>query len=288
MKNNYTTYRNFQIQQPFFSFNVMGYSEKMTAKPYHALFYEFSTSKVIDRNQNDDLFMTCIPDGCIDIVFIQNNQTFKMEFIGSPFSHKPLIVYPGASYFGVRMMPGMFFPYSTICIRDITNTETFVPHISPYLEKLMESVFAAVSLDEKIDLFFSHLLQYTPDEFTVNETLQSVLYLISMSKGTLEVSDIAQKVCYSERHLTRMFSDTMGYSPKMFCRISRFQYALSIMMERKSDAVSSFITMLNYSDQAHFQREFKEFTGLTPRHFIQDYADTILREVCPCGERGGS
>lgn len=288
MKSNYSTYQNFQIQQPFFSFNMMHYSEKMTSKPYCALFYEFSTSKIIDRNQNDDLFMTCIPDGCVDIVFIQNNHTYKIEFIGSPFSHKPLIVYPEASYFGVRMMPGMFFPYSTMRIKEITNTETFVPHISSSLEALIEAIFAAKSLDEKIDLFFSHLLQYTPDEFIVNETLQSVLYLISLSKGTLEISEIAKKICYSERHLTRMFSDTMGYSPKMFCRISRFQYALSIIMKRKSDAISSFITTLNYSDQAHFQREFKEFTGLTPRHFVHDYADTILLEVCPCCERNES
>ena len=273
MKNNYAMYH-FQIQQPFFSFNVNAYHEKQVFEPYCTLFYEFSTSQIIDRSLNDALFMTCIPDGCIDIIFIRHHQSYKIEFIGSPISSKQLIVFPNASYFGIRLMPGMFFPSCATNIKEVCNTETFLPHISSELEAFVDTLFQADSLDARISLFFLHLLQYSADNYTVNETIQNILYLISLSKGTLEISSIAKKICYSERHLTRIFSDAMGYSPKMFCRITRFQCALHAMIERKSDSISGFISVLNYADQAHFQREFKEFTGLTPGHFIQSYANT--------------
>lgn len=285
MKNNYRIYQNFMIQQPFFSFDVKSYQEKLLKKPFAARFYEFSTHKVIDR-KNNGLFMCCIPDGCVDVVFIRHNQRDNVELIGSPFCQKSLIVYPDAAYFGVRLKPGMFFPGEPVCLKEVTNTETFIPQIAPEISALMEQIFTAQTLEERINLFQAYLLQFAPEQYTVDETVQNILYLTSLSKGTLEINSIAKKICYSERHLTRMFSDAMGYSPKMFARIARFQYALGLMMEHTSDSVSSFIDTLNYADQAHFQREFKEFTGMTPKHFTQYYAESVCPEtIFPVFER---
>ena len=110
MKNAYPSYQEFHMHQPFFSFDVKQYEELVQTTPYTARFYQFSTHKIIDRSQNQDLFMVCIPDGCVDVVFIQHDQQYKLELIGSPLARKPLIVYPDAAYFGIRMKPGMFFP----------------------------------------------------------------------------------------------------------------------------------------------------------------------------------
>lgn len=142
MKNAYPSYQDFHMHQPFFSFDVKQYEEQVQTTPYTARFYQFSTHKIIDRSQNQDLFMVCIPDGCVDVVFIQHDQQFKLELIGSPLARKPLIVYPDAAYFGIRMKPGMFFPDVPLSIREVTNTETFVPQLSPAVCSLMERLFA--------------------------------------------------------------------------------------------------------------------------------------------------
>ena len=84
-----------------------------------------------------------------------------------------------------------------------------------------------------------------------------------------EISDV---LCYSERHLTRLFNNSLGYSPKTYVRIVRFQYAIEKLTEKADyyeNNISDYIQELGYSDQAHFQREFKEFTGITPKSFLK-------------------
>ena len=163
MKNAYPSYQEFHMHQPFFSFDVKQYEEQVQTTPYTARFYQFSTHKIIDRSQNQDLFMVCIPDGCVDVVFIQHDQQFKLELIGSPLARKPLIVYPDAAYFGIRMKPGMFFPDVPLSIREVTNTETFVPQLSPAVCSLMERLFATEQLSERVAIVQSELAQTEPE-----------------------------------------------------------------------------------------------------------------------------
>lgn len=267
MRNQYQTYQDFMIQQPFFSFDVLHYEEQTQQEPFAARYYAFTTPKVIRRTQ-DSVFMCCIPDGCLDIVFIRQHGTYKMEFIGSPFLHKSLIVYPDACYFGARLKPGMYFPGEPVCLKELTNTETFVPQLSTKLRVLLERLFDTQVLTRRMALFQEYLQEFEPETYQVEEAVQHALYLISASCGTWDMNSVAKEICYSERHLTRLFSESVGYSPKMFARIARFQRALYQMVQcGGTDAVSSYLDALNYADQAHFQREFKEFTGMTPRHF---------------------
>ena len=111
--------------------------------------------------------MCCIPDGCLDIVFIRHNQQNKMELIGSPFCRKSLIVYPHADYFGVRLKPGMFFPNHEVCLKEITNTETFVPQIPADTALLLEQIFEADTLWERARLFNEYLLRFSPEQYMV-------------------------------------------------------------------------------------------------------------------------
>ena len=57
MKNAYPSYQEFHMHQPFFSFDVKQYEEQVQPTPYTARVYQFSTHKIIDRSQNQDLFM---------------------------------------------------------------------------------------------------------------------------------------------------------------------------------------------------------------------------------------
>ena len=43
MRNQYQTYQDFMIQQPFFSFDVLHYEEQTQQEPFAARYYAFTT-----------------------------------------------------------------------------------------------------------------------------------------------------------------------------------------------------------------------------------------------------
>ena len=270
--------------QPFFCDGVRRYAQKEVLHPFHFVFSEFMIQSVIDRNA-DPLFMKCIPDGCVTVLFIKSSGTCKVELIGTPLSAKALIVYPDALYFAVRLEPGLSFPYSRISkakisTRDIADTEIFLPLLSGDMQELSEKLFAAPSFEERIHIFNAYISLFDRKELVAKETLCDMLMRIYLAKGNVEISSIAERVCYSERHFSRLFSEGLGYSPKTFARIVRFQHVLFQIFMKGNANIADMLATLNYSDQAHFQREFKEFTTLTPRQFVQFAKKNTSRERC--------
>ena len=72
-------------------------------------------------------------------------------------------------------------------------------------------------------------------------------------------------LAYSERHRRRLYQQQIGLAPKQVARIVRFQQALHEL--RTADEVS----LEGYYDQAHFIREFRAFTGMTPTAYRRAY-----------------
>ena len=264
--------------QPFFCEGVLSYTQQEVELPFHLFFCEFMMGSVIDRD-TDSLFMKCIPDGCVTVIFIRKGDACKVELLGTPLAAKQLIVYPDALYFCVRLEPGMKFPYShitgcSLSTRDIADTEIFLPHLDADMKRLVEQLFKAPSFGQRIESFCSYLLTFPTEELFVQPSLMDMLYRIYSARGNVNIREMADTVCYSERQFSRIFQQALGYSPKTFARIVRFQHVIGQIrrlagagLEAANMRMSHFLSGLDYSDQSHFQREFKDFTSLTPRQF---------------------
>jgi AraC-like DNA-binding protein len=72
---------------------------------------------------------------------------------------------------------------------------------------------------------------------------------------------------YSHRRFIELFRRAVGLTPKLYSRVSRFQAAIERI---GADPAVSWIELAlaaGYSDQAHFNREFREFAGITPGEY---------------------
>jgi AraC-like DNA-binding protein len=91
------------------------------------------------------------------------------------------------------------------------------------------------------------------------------------------VSAVATDLGVSERHLRRVFRETVGVSPKAFARLARFRRALRAAREHDRASWASIATVAGYYDQAHLIAEFRAIAGVTPRALLAELcADTSL------------
>jgi AraC-like DNA-binding protein len=84
---------------------------------------------------------------------------------------------------------------------------------------------------------------------------------------TTDVRRVVKASGYSHRQFIVLFRRAVGLTPKLYCRILRFQQALR---QTAADPLASWVDLAigaGYSDQPHFTREFREFAGLTPEQY---------------------
>ena len=83
--------------------------------------------------------------------------------------------------------------------------------------------------------------------------------------GASDVGRLVDASGYSHRYFIDQFRANAGFAPKRYARVLRLQQVLATgnLPASWSDAALA----AGYSDQAHFNREFRTITGLTPREW---------------------
>jgi AraC-like DNA-binding protein len=82
------------------------------------------------------------------------------------------------------------------------------------------------------------------------------------------VNAVAVNLGVSERHLRRVFRETVGVSPKAFAKIMRFRHALRVAHDDGQASWAGIAAAAGYYDQAHLIAEFRAIAGVTPRALL--------------------
>lgn len=81
------------------------------------------------------------------------------------------------------------------------------------------------------------------------------------------VGTLAKSLYVSERHLRRLFVDQVGLTPSGYLRLSRF--AKSMHLLAGCGSLTEVALGAGYYDQAHFCRDFKAISRITPTEYRQ-------------------
>ena len=91
---------------------------------------------------------------------------------------------------------------------------------------------------------------------------------------------IARQACLSSKQFYRRFTDRVGIGPKLFSRLARFNHAYQYKINHPAVSWSSIAQEFCYTDYHHLEKEFKEFTSLTPQEWTNTHLsapERILR-----------
>lgn len=95
---------------------------------------------------------------------------------------------------------------------------------------------------------------------------------LAQLKAGIGVRETVAQSGYSHRHFIHQFSQAVGLPPKLYGRVQRFQRALGLMQRCGTAQVPGLPDVAlgaGYSDQPHFNREFRHFAGLTPEQYLR-------------------
>ena len=127
-----------------------------------------------------------------------------------------------------------------------------------------DRIFSTSGAARRLDVFAYILAARLPRVHGLHPAVAAALAGFHESR---EVRAMVAASGYSHRHFIAVFERETGLTPKLFCRVQRFRELLAQAAAHPAVSWTELALAGGYSDQAHFNREFHAFAGITPGEY---------------------
>lgn len=226
---------------------------------------------------------TIIPDGCMEMIFHYGDFYKQYKADGSRMVQprcfvigqltKPLEIEATGEtgIFAVRFYPEGFLPFATMPIKEMENKAVSLKKLFGTDGLTIEkAILNANAASERINHIEAFLLKRLVSVETIDKVIKSTIETILTTNGQLSIEELSKQLNINRRQLERKLSTAIGLSPKQLSKTIRLQTTLKMLIEKKFTSLTALAYEGAYYDQAHFIRDFKEFTGLTPKEFYHN------------------
>ncbi len=132
------------------------------------------------------------------------------------------------------------------------------------INQVEEKLATANTDNHRIKIVEQFLLSQLKDIET-DKLIVEAVKLIYQSKGTIRIKELNEKLFISQSPFEKRFRKLVGTSAKKFASIVRFNAVIDNLSDTKT--LTDICYENNFFDQAHFIKNFKQFTGNTPENF---------------------
>jgi methylphosphotriester-DNA--protein-cysteine methyltransferase len=102
------------------------------------------------------------------------------------------------------------------------------------------------------------------EQASLHSVVGAALREIEREHGCVRVPDVAARCAVSVRHLNRLMRLWVGYGPKYYANVIRFQATLHEMEHTPTPTAAALASDNGYFDQAHLTLDLARFGGATP------------------------
>jgi len=186
-----------------------------------------------------------------------------------------------ASMMGVHFKPGGAFPFLGAAVGELANS-----HLA--LEVLWGR--SAIELREKLCSAVTSQKRFQILEETLTDRLRCLSEHPAVSLaldifGPAGIGDsvraVAKRVGLSQRHFIQVFTAQVGLTPKLFCRVLRFQHARDAVDQTAPLNWAQLALACGYYDQSHMIDDFRAFSGLSPTEYLYVRDKRLSRDHVP-------
>lgn len=231
----------------------------------------------VQNSQYKNKTYNILADGALGIIFQHYNgqssllnakgHRLPVSFVYGQKSDSPCInSFQGSPFiFGVNFQPTAFKKLFSINTSELTNTLIDGEHLFPkqFIEKLLHT-----SSPKQITQLFSEQLYPKLQKSKQDKLIDHSIKLIFDDTKGINSYRLSSLFPVSRRQFQRRFKEHLGVCPETYMRIIKFQKSIYLLRTGQYSKLSDIGFLLNYADQSHFGREFKLFSGYTPKEFL--------------------
>jgi AraC-like DNA-binding protein len=203
---------------------------------------------------SDDTFEV-LPDGCVELVFALDDSRGRMIVFGTATRGCLFPTQPGTVYLGMRLRPARLGGLVEARADSLTDRHGQLDALGGRpADSLLQQLSSASSMEAQVSVLEQHVRQAWRPHPRLG-ALDRALASIRHHAGSIRVESLADEISLSRRQLERQFRHAIGLTPKQYCRVVRFQHALSRLGQGKVNR-AALAAELGFSDQSHLRRDF--------------------------------
>jgi AraC-like DNA-binding protein len=179
---------------------------------------------------------------------------------------------------GVQLLPGAAQALFGVSAAELAGRHTPLSELwgARQAASVFDQLASAAGPGEQLAILQALLAARLP---RVHGMHPAVAQVLAGARYDWRVDELVKESSYSHRGFIELFRQATGCSPKRYARLLRFQALLAALRAAPGKPLGELALDAGYSDQAHMNREFREFAGVTPQQYRQlapDAANHVL------------
>jgi AraC-like DNA-binding protein len=209
---------------------------------------------------------TILPDGCFDLIVILKDGNVRDVKLTGVWTKPIHVTIPACTnIFAIRFKLLASEYILKHPINSIVDSDIYLPSNFWEIDKMEFADFKnTVSVfTGRINLSLKHLKKIDERKLILFEHIYQA--------EILNVNRLAEKVFWNSRQINRYFTRQFGFPLKTLLNILRLKASYHHI------AAGKLTPEKEYFDQAHFVKEIKKYTGVSPRILAQNKNDRFLQ-----------
>lgn len=220
-----------------------------------------------------------LPKGTVEIIFnfsdkidyfnpsLQVSKTLPSVFVnGINFKPFELIKTGRQEFIGIQLKSIGLKLLFNVSAKEFNNSVYEGELICSYLGILADELFCEQTFSQKVEKILLWIRKKIPtfhSQYSINRAQK----LLSFNcHHNLTVKKLSEEICLSDRQLRRFSLEWLGMNTEEFICYSKYLHALHLLHVARLKLTDIGLEA-GYYDQSHFIREFKSYTGMTPKQY---------------------
>lgn len=170
---------------------------------------------------------------------------------------------------GIAFRPGGTYPFLAAPAHDLSDRDVPLDELwgRACVSRLREALLEAATPEAALHVLEAALLEAWLDRVP-HRTTVFALASFRANPSVARVGVVADRLGVSARQFIERFTAEVGITPKRYCRLLRFQQAVTRAHHEQAVDWPGLALACGYVDQAHLIHEFRAFSGLTPTRYV--------------------